>query len=70
MSNNIQLYVISHSEEDIRNIRSDDVYALFLLEETEKIGFYSNRYCEDKISKKHDYMVNHDETESSNKLFV
>lgn len=54
MSNKIQLYVISHSEEDIKNIRSDEIYTPLFVGRNGKdnLGFCSDDSFEGNISYK------------------
>lgn len=54
MSNKIKLYVISHSEEDIKNIRNDDIYTPLFVGRNgkENLGFCSDDSFEGNISSK------------------
>lgn len=54
MSENLKLYVVSHSEEAIREIRNDDVYTPLFVGRNGKdnLGFASDDGCEDNISSK------------------
>ncbi|WP_297980427.1 DUF4422 domain-containing protein [uncultured Methanobrevibacter sp.] len=54
MSENLKLYVISHSEEAICEIRNDDVYTPLFVGRKGKdnLGFASDDGCEDNISSK------------------
>ncbi|HIH34946.1 MAG TPA: DUF4422 domain-containing protein [Methanosphaera sp.] len=54
MSNKIKLYVISHSEEDIKNIRNDDIYTPLFVGRNGKdnLGFCSDDSFEGNISSK------------------
>ena len=53
-SKKIQLYVITHSEELIRQIRNDEVYTPLFVGRNgkENFGFCSDDSCEDNISSK------------------
>lgn len=53
-SKKIQLYVVSHSEEDIKKIRNDDIYVPLFVGRNGKdnLGFCSDDRCEDNISSK------------------
>lgn len=53
-SKQIQLYVISHSEEDIKKIRDDEIYTPLFVGRNGKdnLGFTSDDSCEDNISSK------------------